>query len=414
MALNTPLFIAKRLLKAGGRAESSNISGTRPIVRIAIAGIAIGMAVMISSVAIVTGFHQEIKNKVVGFGADIRVNHYNPSETLEPAPIVVSEGLIDTLNSIRGVEHVQVFAQKAGIINANDEIEGVVVKGVGTDFDWSFFQTHLKSGSLLSLSDSGISKDAMISTYIANRLGLSVGDKIRVYFIQNEKRRVRAVNVKGIYRTGFEDFDRMYIMMDVRQIQKLNGWDANHFAGLEVSVSDFEMLDQVAQRVHMGLPPELFAETITEIHPQIFDWLELQNVNVQVIIILMLIVAGFNMISALLIMILERVNMIGILKSLGMADGKIRQVFILQALYLTGVGLFWGNFFGLGFCLLQQEFGFMPLDEESYYVSIVPVQLRLWHVLALNAGSLFFCFLMLILPSTMVARVSPIKAIRYA
>lgn len=372
------------------------------------------MAVMICSVAIVTGFHKEIKDKVVGFGADIRVNYYNPSETLEPTPIIVSDGLIDSLNSIRGVAHVQVYAQKAGIINANDEIEGVVVKGVGTDFDWSFFKDHVKSGSILSLSDSSLSRDAMISTFIAERLGISVGDKIRVYFIQSEKRRVRAVTISGIYRTGFEDFDRMYILMDVRQIQKLNGWEANQYAGLEVSVVDFESLDQVADRVHISLPPEMFAETITEIHPQIFDWLELQNVNVQVIIILMLVVAGFNMISALLIMILERVNMIGILKSLGMEDRKIRQVFILQAIYLTAVGLFWGNLIGLGFCLLQQEFGFIPLDEESYYVSTVPVQLRLWHVMALNAGTLFFCFLMFILPSAMVARVSPIKAIRYA
>lgn len=373
-----------------------------------------GMAVMICSVAIVTGFHNEIKDKVVGFGADVRVSHFSPSETLDPSPITVSQGLRDSISEVDGVAHIQVYGQKAGIINTKEEIEGVVVKGVGTDYDWSFFQKHLKEGEILTLEDSSVSKQAMLSSYIADRLSLSVGDKLRVYFIQNEKRRVRALTVCGIYRTGFEDFDKMYMLADVRHIQKLNGWKADQFAGLEVSVADFNRLDNIASKIHETVPVEMFAQTITEIHPQIFDWLELQNVNVQVIIILMLVVAGFNMISALLIMILERVNFIGMLKALGMENSQIRRIFILQATYLTGVGMFWGNLIGIGLCLLQLKTGIITLDEESYYVSQVPISLELWHVLALNAGTLFFCFLMFILPSAMVARISPIKAIRYA
>lgn len=369
---------------------------------------------MICAVAIVTGFHQEIKDKVVGFGADIRVSHFSPSETLEPTPITVTEGLLDSIYNVEGVAHIQVFGQKAGIINTKDEIEGVVVKGVGTDFDWSFFQKHLKAGEVLNLEDSSISKQAMLSSYVADRLSLSVGDKLRVYFIQNEKRRVRALTVSGIYSTGFEDFDRMYMITDVRHIQRLNGWEANQYAGLEVSVADFDNLDKVARNVHGTVPVEMFAQTITEIHPQIFDWLQLQNVNVQVIITLMLVVAGFNMISALLIMILERVNFIGMLKALGMENSQIRRIFILQATYLTGVGMFWGNLIGIGLCLIQLKTGMITLNEESYYVSSVPIALELWHILALNAGTLFFCFLMFILPSAMVARISPIKAIRYA
>ena len=412
--LNTPLFIAKRLLKGGAGAENSHISGTRPIVRIAIGGIAVGMAVMICAVAIVTGFHQEIKDKVVGFGADIRVSHFSPSETLDPNPITVTPGLKDSIAAVNGVSHIQVYGQKAGIINTKEEIEGVVVKGVGTDYDWTFFRKHLKDGEVLTLEDSAISKQAMLSSFVANRLSLSVGDKLRIYFIQNEKRRVRALTVSGIYSTGFEDFDRMYMMADVRHIQVLNGWDSNQYAGLEVSVSDFDRLDEVARNVHGTIPVEMFAQTITEIHPQIFDWLQLQNVNVQVIITLMLVVAGFNMISALLIMILERVNFIGMLKALGMENSQIRRIFILQATYLTGVGMFWGNLIGLGLCLVQLETGIITLNEESYYVSSVPISLEPWHILALNAGTLFFCFLMFILPSAMVARISPIKAIRYA
>lgn len=411
--MNTSFFIAKRLIRSGERAESSNISGTRPIVRIAIAGIALGLAVMIISMAIVTGFQKEITDKVVNFGADIIVTEYSNLNAIEPQPVVKDQAFYPSLTEIDGIRHIQVFATKAGIIKTAEEIEGVVVKGVGGDFDWSFFQQHLVEGEIFATTDSSRSKNILVSEAIATKLKLSVGDRLEIYFIQNEKQRARIFNVTGIYKTGLAEYDERYVITDITHIQRLNGWDANQVAGFEVFVDDFERLEQLDDVVYHSIGNELFSATVMELQPQIFDWLELQNTNVRVIILLMLVVAGFNMISALLIMIIERVYMIGTLKSIGMNDGNIRNIFIYQALYLTGVGLFWGNLIGIALCLVQQHLGIITLDEASYYVKVVPINLEITHVLVLNIGTLFFCFLMLLLPSMVVSRIQPLKAIRF-
>jgi len=411
--VNTPLLIAQRLIRSGGGAENTTVSGTRPIVRIAIGGIALGIAVMILALAIVTGFHNAIKDKVTGFGADIIVTRYGNLNALEPMPISKQQDFYPSLTDIEGIRHMQVFATKAGIIKTADEIEGVVVKGVGSDFDWAFFQKHLIAGEVFTTTDTSRSQHALISDPISKKLKLNVGDRMEVFFIQGEQQRARIFNISGVYRTGLEEFDNRYVIADILHIQRLNGWQPDEVAGFEVFVDDFDRVDELDAIVYNSIGGELYSATVRELNPQMFDWLELQNVNVQVIILLMLVVAGFNMVSALLIMIIERVNMIGILKALGMADGRIRNIFLYQALYLTGVGMFWGNVVGIGLCLLQQHFGLIKLDEASYYVSQVPINLELWHVLALNAGTLFFCFLMLLLPSLIVARISPLKAIRF-
>ncbi len=381
--------------------------------RIAIGGIALGIAVMIIAMAIVTGFREEIKNKVVSFGADIIVMRYGNINALEPVPISRNQHFDPHLTDIEGISHMQVFATKAGIVKTDEEIEGVVVKGVGSDFDWTFFQNHLVEGAVFNTTDTSRSKNILISQPIAKKLKLNVGDRMEIFFIQGEQQRARIFNVSGIYLTGLEEFDRMYVITDIAHIQRLNQWQADEVAGFEVFVDDFERVDELDAKVYDAIGSELYSASVKELQPQIFDWLELQNVNVQVIILLMLVVAGFNMVSALLIMIIERVNMIGILKALGMADGRIRNVFLYQAIYLTGVGMFWGNVVGIGLCLLQQHFGLITLDQASYYVSVVPINLQLGHVLALNAGTLFFCFLMMLLPSFIVARISPLKAIRF-
>ena len=412
--MNTSFFIAKRLIRAGGNPESNTISGTRPIVRIAIAGIALGLAVMIISMAIVTGFQKEITDKVVNFGSDIVITEYSNLNAIEPQPVSKDQSFYPSLTDIDGIRHIQVFATKAGIIKTDEEIEGVVVKGVGGDFDWSFFPKHLVAGDIFNTTDSSRSKNILISEVISKKLMLSVGDRMEVFFIQGEKQRARVFDVTGIYKTGLAEYDERYVITDLTHIQRLNGWEENQVAGFEVFVDDFSDLDRLDDIVYHSIGTELFSATVKELQPQMFDWLDLQDMNVRVIIILMLVVAGFNMISALLIMIIERVYMIGTLKSLGMNDGKIRNIFIYQALYLTGVGLFWGNLIGIALCLIQQQFGIITLDEASYYVKVVPINLQLTHVILLNTGTLFFCFLMLLVPSMVVSRIQPLKAIRFA
>ena len=412
--MNTSFFIAKRLIRAGGKAESNTISGTRPIVRIAIAGIALGLAVMIVSMAIVTGFQKEITDKIVNFSSDIVITEYSNLNAIEPRPVSKEQAFYPSLTEIDGIRHIQVFATKAGIIKTDEEIEGVVVKGVGSDFDWSFFKKHLVEGDIFSTTDSSRSKNILISENISKKLKLAVGDRMEVFFIQNEKQRARVFNVTGIYKTSLAEYDDRYVITDITHIQRLNKWSKDQVAGVEVFVDDFSRLEELEDVVYHSIGAELFSAHVKELQPQMFDWLDLQDMNVRVIIILMLVVAGFNMISALLIMIIERVYLIGTLKSLGMNDGQIQGIFICQALYLTAVGLFWGNLIGIALCLIQQQFGIITLDEASYYVKVVPINLQLVHILLLNGGTLFFCFLMLLLPSMVVSRIQPLKAIRFS
>lgn len=411
--MNTPFFIAKRLIRSGGPAESNTISGTRPIIRIAIAGIALSLSVMIISVAIVTGFQNEITDKVVNFGADIIITEYSNLNAIEPQPISKVQDFYPSLTEVDGISHIQVFATKAGIIKTDEEIEGVVVKGVGGDFDWRFFEKHLVAGDLFTTTDTSRSKNILISEAISKKMKLGVGDRMEVFFIQDERQRVRIFDVTGIYRTGLAEYDERYVITDLSHIQRLNGWEPDQVAGFEVFIDDFSRLDELDDIVYHSIGHELFSATVRELQPQIFDWLDLQDTNVQVIIILMLVVAAFNMISALLIMIIERVNMIGTLKALGMSDRQLQRIFIYQALYLTSVGLFWGNLIGIVLCLMQQHFGIITLDEASYYVKVVPINLQTEFILLLNAGTLFFCFLMMLLPSMVVSRIVPLKAIRF-
>ena len=381
--------------------------------RIAIVGIALGLAVMIISMAIVTGFQREITDKVVNFGADIVITEYSNLNAIEPQPVSKVQDFYPGLTEIEGIRHIQVFATKAGIIKTSEEIEGVVVKGAGADFDWTFFKQHLVEGNVFETTNESRSKNILISEIISKKLKLNVGDRMEVFFIQGEKQRARIFDVTGIYKTGLAEYDERYVITDITHIQRLNGWGQNQVAGFEVFLDDFSQLDALDDVVYHSIGNDLFSATVKELQPQIFDWLDLQDTNVRVIIMLMLIVAGFNMISALLIMIIERVYMIGTLKSLGMKDSEIRNIFIYQAIYLTAVGLFWGNLIGIALCLVQHHFGVITLDEASYYVKVVPINLQLSHVVLLNFGTLFFCFLMLLLPSMVVSRIQPLKAIRF-
>jgi lipoprotein-releasing system permease protein len=414
--MNLPYFIAQRLIK--GRREETSFS--RPINVIAIIGIAMGLAVMILAVAILTGFKQQIREKVVGFGSHIQILNFDSNISFETTPISDTQKFIPDIKKIPGIKHIQVFATKAGIIRTDEDIQGVVLKGIGSDFDWSYFKSNMVEGSAFAVSDTGLpNNNVIISKKIANMLRLKIGDSFTMLFIQ-EPPRMRKFTISGIYETSLEEFDKMYVFCDIGHIKRLNGWKNDQVSGFEIFINDFDKLDEMTSEVRDAVGYKITEDDakfkVTNIrirYPQIFDWLNFQDVNVIVIILLMLIVAGFNMISSLLILILEKTNMIGVLKSLGAEDKTIRRMFLYQAAYLIGKGLFWGNFIGIGIAYLQLKTGVITLDASSYYIKTVPVNLELIHILILNAGTMAVIISMLIVPSQLITRITPVKAIRY-
>jgi len=414
--MNLPYFIAHRLIR--GRREGTSFS--RPINVIAIIGIAMGLAVMILAVAILTGFKQQIREKVVGFGSHIQIMNFDSNTSFETAPISDTQKFIPLIKQIPGIAHVEVFATKAGIIRTDEDIQGVVLKGIGSDFDWKYFSTNMVNGSVFTVADTGHPDDrVIISKKIANMLRLKTGDTFAMLFIQDPPR-MRKFTISGIYETSLEEFDKMYVYCDIGQIKRLNGWKNDQVSGFEVFIKDFRKLDEMTSAVRDAIGYKIEEEDakfkVTNIrmkYPQIFDWLNFQDINVIIIILLMLIVAGFNMISGLLILILEKTNMIGVLKSLGAEDNTIRRVFLYQAAYLIGKGLFWGNLIGIGLAYLQLKTSVITLDPSSYYIKTVPVNLELSHILLLNAGTMAAIILMLLVPTQLISRITPVKAIRY-
>ena len=413
--MNLPYFIAQRLIK--GRRQGTSFS--RPINIIAIIGIAMGLAVMILAVSILTGFKKEIREKVVGFGSNIQIVKFDSNISFETAPISEGQEFIPKIKKLKGIKHVQVFATKAGIIKTNEDIQGVVLKGVGSDFDWNYFRTNILSGSVFTVTDTSLTDKVIISKKISDMLRLRVGDSFAMHFIQDPPR-MRKFTICGIYETSLEEFDKMYVFCDIGHIKRLNGWKPDQVSGFEVFIDDFDRLDEMTSAVMDAIGYRVAEDedkfkviNIRTKYPQIFDWLEFQDLNVIIIILLMLIVAGFNMISGLLILILEKTNMIGILKALGSEDRTIRSVFLYQAAYLIGKGLFWGNVIGIGLALIQLKTGLVTLDPSSYYIKTVPVNLELMHVIILNSGTMAAIILMLLIPSKLISRITPVKAIRY-
>jgi lipoprotein-releasing system permease protein len=413
--MNLPYFIAQRLIK--GRREETSFS--RPINVIAIIGIAMGLAVMILAVSILTGFKEQIRDKVVGFGSHIQIMNFDSNISFETTPISDTQEFIPKIKNIRGIRHLQVFATKAGIIKTDEDWQGVVLKGVGSDFDWRYFSSNIVDGSVFTVTDTAIGNKVIISRKISDMMKLKTGDSFTMHFIQDPPR-VRKFTISGIYETSLEEFDKIYVFCDIGHIKRLNGWNNDQVSGFEIFIDNFDELDAMTLAVRDAVGYRITEEEtkfkITNIrtkYPQIFDWLNFQDINVIIIIFLMLIVAGFNMISGLLILILEKVNMIGILKALGSEDTTIRRVFLYQATYLIGKGLLWGNLIGIGLALLQLKTGILTLDASSYYIKTVPVNLELAHVLLLNAGTMAVIIIMLLVPSQLITRITPVKAIRY-
>jgi lipoprotein-releasing system permease protein len=413
--MNTELYIARRLLK--GKKNKSNYS--RPIVNIAVTGIALGLVVMILAVSILTGFKREIRDKVSGFGSHLQVTNYDNNNSFETQPITENQDWIDDVQALDGVTNVQRYITKAGIIQTDEYLQGIMLKGVDTDFYWEFFRQQLVDGSIPEITDSTKTNDVLISRYLANQLKLKTGDDLRMYFIQ-EPPRMRKFTIKGIYDSELEELDKVYVFADIKHLRKLNNWEDDQVSGFEILIDDFddliEMDWEVTRIVGNNYSPDresLQVKNITVQFPQIFDWINLQDTNMWVILILMVTVAGFNMVSGLLIIILERANMIGILKSLGSPNVSIRRIFLYHAGFLISRGLLWGNLIGIGLCLLQQQFGLITLDPSSYYVSTVPINLNILHLLLLNIGTMLITVLMLLLPSMLVTRISPSEAIKF-
>lgn len=407
-------FIAKRIHFQQGK---KNVS--RPAVRIATIGIALGLAVMLISVAVVIGFKNEIRNKTIGFGGHIQITNFDNNNTYEMNPIKADKALIKKISAIDGVKHVQRFATKPGIIKTDTEFQGIVVKGIDSGFDWNFFKSNLVEGKILDVSGKVPSNQVVLSKYLANLLGLKLGDSFYTYFIQAQVR-ARKFKIVGIYSTNFIEYDKLFILADMRQVQALNDWSPDSFSGLEVLITDFNRIDEVGDAVYDATANKFNKEgnaystqTIKQLNPQIFSWLDLLDMNVWVILLLMLAVAGFNMISGLLILILERANMIGILKSLGSTNWSIRKIFLYHSVFLIGKGMLWGNIIGLSLCAVQYFTGIIPLDPEAYYVATVPIAFNWFYIILLNVGTLIASLLMMIGPSYLITKIDPAKIIRY-
>lgn len=407
-------FLAKRFLRG-----SDSVSLSKPFIRITIVSIALSVAIMIVSIAIITGFKQEIKSKVVGFGSHIQITNFDSNQSFETNPIPNNLECMNDVRKIEGITHVQVFATKAGIIKTETDIQGIVLKGVASDFNWNFFKQNLVEGEVFSTEDSTATNKTIISKNLANLLKLKVGDSYDIFFVQ-EPPRFRRFTVAGIYDTKMVEFDKLFVLCDLRHIQRLNGWSATQVTGYELLVDNIDNVydlsievDDIVGFVFIDNDSRLKVQSIVDKYPNIFDWLNLQDINAAVLIILMLLVAGINMISGLLIIILERTGAIGLLKALGSSNESIRKIFLLQSAYIMFKGLVWGTIFGLLVCLVQKNFGIAKLDEQFYFLSEVPINLNIVHVLILNAVAFVVGMAMLVVPSMVVSHISPDKTLKF-
>lgn len=414
--MNTELFIAKRIYK-GDKKNEKRVSS--PAIKIAISGIALGLAVMIVAVCIIIGFKKEIREKVAGFEAHIQITAFDNNVSYEYSPIAFSDTLARKLLSHPEIRHIQGFITKAGIIKTDTDFQGIVLKGIGDDYDWSFFKKNLIEGKVFTANDTSTSNPAIISKTIADKLRLKLGDSFTTYFVQDPVR-ARRFKITGIYQTNFEDYDKLYVITKKDIPAKLNDWDDDMVSGIEVLINDFNKLDEVAQdlffemsRYQDRLGNALYVRSIKDINPMIFNWLSLLDMNVWVIIILMIVVSGFTMISGLLIIILERTNMIGILKAMGARDFSIRKVFLYLSAFLIGQGMIWGNVFGLLLCFIQKTFHIIKLNPSIYYLSAVPIDMNVLYLILLNLGTLIVSLLMMIGPSYLVAKITPAKSIQF-
>jgi len=410
--LNLEYFIAKRLITA--KDYKSSISA--PIIKIAISAIAIGIIMMIVSVATGIGLQQKIREKVSAFNGQIIISNYdNNNSEITLIPISKKQDFYPKFKSVPEVTHIQAIASKAGIIRTENAFEGIVFKGVGADYNWNNIKEYLVEGRLPDFSKS-LNEEVIISRFLADRLNLKLGDSFNTFFVKEEQGKlpnIRRFKITGIFSSGFQDFDASYIIGDIRHIQRINKWNADQIGAFEVFVKDFTRIKETGNQIYEQIPSNLDTKTITEKYNYIFDWLQLFDFNIVVILGIMILVATINMVVALLVLILERTQMIGILKALGADNWTVRKVFLYNAFYLIVRGLFWGNLIGISLLLIQQQFGIVHLNPENYYVNQAPVYLNWTYIVLLNLLTIAVCFLVLLIPSYLITKISPVKAIRF-
>jgi lipoprotein-releasing system permease protein len=380
-------------------------------VRIAIAGVMLSLAVMILSVAIIKGFKTEIKDKVRGFIGDIQIYRFDLNGSFEKSPFVPNDTTLKGLQNNPNLKSYYPFATKPAIISANGEVEGINFKGIDQSYDWDFIKKNLIKGTIINFADSN-EYQILISNYTASRLKLNVGDSFVTHFVKNPPKR-RKFKIVGIYNVGIENIDKSFVLGNINVIRSVDNWQPNQIGGIEVRVKDFANLEPVADMVYNNVQLDLRSRSVIESTPEIFTWLSLLDVNTQVLLILMMIVGVINMVTALLIMILERTTMIGLLKALGISNYSVMKIFLYNAVYLVGIGLFLGNVLGLGICYLQQYTHLFTLDQTNYYLAYVPIEIHFEDVLLLNLATVVICTLVLLIPASIMSRISPLKAIRF-
>ncbi len=414
--MNLPLFIARRI----NGSEDQRREVSRPAIRIATIGVAIGLAVMIVTVSVIFGFKHTIRDKVVGFGSHIQILNWLTQQTASPAPISINDSLFQSIQKIQGVQHVERYAMTQGILKTDADFLGVAFKGVGSDYDLSFLKQNLIEGEMPLFQDDQSSYQLLISRMMADKLRLKTGDRVYAYFIGTDDVRARKFTIKGIYQTNMTQFDQALCFTDIYVPIKLNGWEKDQCSGAEILVKDFDRLNETAELLVKDINRRtdkygsiMISQTIHEAYPHIFSWLSLLDINVWIILVLMVFVAGFTMISGLLIIILERTQMIGILKALGMRNPMVRHTFLWFATFIIGRGLLWGNVIGIGIVLLQKYTGIIHLDPASYYVDTAPMELNIPIIVALNIATLLICLFVLIAPSFLISHIHPARSMRY-
>ncbi|GGF18553.1 ABC transporter permease [Flavobacterium limi] len=410
--MNLEYFIAKRLITA--KDYKSSISA--PIIKIAISAIAIGIIMMLVSVATGIGLQQKIREKVSAFNGQIIISNYdNNNSEVTLIPVSKKQDFYPNFKSVSEVSHIQVIATKAGIIRTENAFEGIIFKGVGTDYDWNNLKEYLVEGKLPNFSKS-VNEEVIISRFLANRLNLKLGDSFNTFFIKEEQGKLpnsRRFKITGIFNSGFQNFDATYIIGDIRHIQRINKWAPDQVGAFEVFVKDFKNIKTTGDQIYEQTSSSLDTKTIIEKYSYIFDWLQLFDFNIIIILAVMILVATINMVVALLVLILERTQMIGILKALGGNNWTVRKIFLYNAFYLIVRGLFWGNLIGISILLIQQQFGIVQLNPENYYVNQAPVYINWVYVALLNLLTITICFLVLLIPSYIITKISPVKAIRF-
>ena len=411
--MNYELFIAKRII--AGKKYKNSISS--PIIKIAITAIALGIIIMLIAVATASGLQTKIRDKMAGFKGHVQiVNYDNNKSDVSTTPINIEQDFYPKFKNIEGIKNVQIFASKGGIIRTNTDFEGIVFKGVSSDYDWSLFKEYLIAGTVPNF-DQSRTKEVLLSQTIMNRLQLKLNDTIAATFLKTTSSKLssnRKYSICGIYNSGFAPFDKNMMIGDIREVQRLNKWTENQVGGFEVLLNNFDDIEEKSEQIYRDISGTLNANSITNLYPTVFEWIKLFDNNVWFIIGIMILIAGINMITALLVLILERVQMIGILKALGSHNASIRKIFLYNASYLILKGLFWGNIIGLSIIGVQYFFKVITLNPETYYVAVMPVHISIGVILALNIGTLVLCFLMLIIPSFIITKINPSKSIRFA